>query len=96
MAKYEYRCEQDGLLEVNRPIGTATPNWPCPACGAQMSRVFTAPMLSRASHTAMAAIDRSESTADTPDVVSQIPAKGARRRTPTAPANPALMRLPRP
>jgi hypothetical protein len=61
-----------------------------------MTRVFTAPMLSLASRVAMTAIDRCESTADTPAVVTELPPTGARRRTPKAPLNPALMRLPRP
>lgn len=96
MALYRYRCEQSGLVDINLPMGTAPPIWPCPACGAAMSRVFTAPMLSRASRAAMATIDRCESTADAPAVVSGPPARSARRRTAVASAKPALQRLPRP
>jgi hypothetical protein len=44
----------------------------------------------------MAAIDNAERTSESPDVVTSIPSAGARRRTPMAPANPALQRLPRP
>src|SRR6476661_8191551 len=44
MATYQYRCKQDGLTNLSRPIGTAEPSTPCPKCGAEMNRVFTAPL----------------------------------------------------
>jgi hypothetical protein len=53
-------------------------------------------LLSFAPSELMAVIDRTERTSDEPDVVSSIPAAGARRRTRMAPPNPALQRLPRP
>jgi hypothetical protein len=44
----------------------------------------------------VAAIDRTEKTRDEPEVVSSLPRRHPSKRTPIAPANPALRRLPRP
>ena len=96
MAKYEYRCETHGIVEVSLPIGTARPQWPCPECHEDAVRVFSAPLLSLAPRELVRLIDRTEKTRDEPEVVSSVPSAGARRRTPMAPPNPALRRLPRP
>jgi len=96
VATYEYRCSTHGVLEVRQPIGTAAPQWPCPVCHEDAGRVFSPPLLSFAPSELMAVIDRTERTSDEPDVVSPVPAAGARRRTRMAPPNPALQRLPRP
>jgi predicted nucleic acid-binding Zn ribbon protein len=94
MTTYRYRCPTDGLTDVTLPIGTAPPTRACPSCGAEMSRVFTAPMLGLAPRGIVAAIDRTAASADSPAVVSRIPGSG--RRAPVAPPNPKLRRLPRP
>lgn len=96
MATYQYRCEHHGMHDVVTPIGTARPTRPCPVCDHDAVRVFTAPHLSLGTRRVVAAIDRAEESADKPEVVTSIPTTGARRRTPTAPPNPALQRLPRP
>jgi putative FmdB family regulatory protein len=96
MATYQYRCDQDGVVDVHQPMGTATQAWPCPVCGADAVRVFSVPMVSFASRARMAAIDRAEKSRDQPDVVTAPPPRPASRRTPVAPPNPALKRLPRP
>jgi putative FmdB family regulatory protein len=96
MATYQYRCVQDGDFDVTRPMGTATPKWQCPVCNNEAVRVFYAPMLSRTSRALVAAIDRTEKTSDEPEVVSAVPPRGARTRSPMATQNPALQRLPRP
>jgi putative FmdB family regulatory protein len=96
MATYQYRCVLDGVFDVSRPMGTAAPLWRCPICSSESVRVFTAPMLSVASRALMAAIDRTEKTRDEPDVVSALPPRRARTRSPMATRNPALQRLPRP
>jgi hypothetical protein len=94
MATFSYRCAQDGLIDVVRPVGTALPRTACPTCGNDAVRVFTAPMLSLASPALVAAIDRSERTREQPDVVAGPPSMRAPQvRTPR---NPALARLPRP
>lgn len=95
MARYQYRCDVDGSIDVTRPIGTAAPTWPCPVCAHDMARVFSAPMLALRRGAAVAAIDRTRATADVPDVVSALPPAGAGCRA-MASNNPALRRLPRP
>jgi hypothetical protein len=96
MARFEYRCKQDGLVELTRPVGTAPPSWPCPVCGADMPRIFGAPMLSHADRRLMSAIDRSKQSADAPEVVTSLPPKRSPKRARVRPENPALRRLPRP
>lgn len=96
MATYQYRCVQDGVFDVSRPIGTAPPRSRCPVCGSEAARVFSAPMLSLAPRALVTAIDRTERTRDTPEVVSAIPPQGARTRRSVVPPNPALQRLPKP
>lgn len=96
MTTYQYRCDTDGVLDVKLPIGTAPPRYPCPVCDREAVRLFTAPLLSLGSGPIMDAIDRTEKTRDEPELVTSLPSTGARRRTPIAPPNPALQRLPRP
>ncbi|WP_214367092.1 zinc ribbon domain-containing protein [Pseudonocardia sp. H11422] len=96
MATYQYRCARDGIIEVGHPIGTAPATAVCPTCAADLPRAFTALMLGFASRPLMAAIDRAEATSCEPAVVSAPPPRPAHRRTPMAPPNPALRRLPRP
>ncbi len=95
MATYTYRCDADGCVDVRLPIGTAQATTPCPRCGDPAARVFTPPMLGLADRRRLAVIDHAESTRYEPDVVSA-PAGARRRRTPTAPPNPAFRGLPRP
>lgn len=95
MSTYQYRCARHGHTDVPLPFGSATPTRACPTCGAEMARVYTAPMLGLAARGVVAAIDATRASAESPAVVTGLPGAG-RRRTPTAPANPALRRLPRP
>jgi putative FmdB family regulatory protein len=94
MAIYEYRCERDGAFEITRPLGTAPPSAPCPACGEEARRVFSKPLLSSTPRALAAALDHEEKTRHEPDVVTSLPPR--RRRTPELPLTPALRRLPRP
>ena len=94
MALYQYVCDDDGPFEASSPIGTAAPRRPCPACSAEARRVYTAPMLSRASRPAMAVLERAERSAHEPDVVTSLP-PGGRRRPAAARPSPAQRRLPR-
>lgn len=95
MATYQYRCVQDGVFEVSRPIGTATPTLKCPICHDEAVRVFRAPMLSLAPRAQVAAIDRTEKSRDEPEVVSSVPPRAGQTRRPVA-QNPAWQHLPRP
>jgi hypothetical protein len=94
VSTYQYRCPQHGPIDVQLPIGSATPLRACTACGTDMTRIFTAPMLGRGSSRLMTAIDRTRATADVPAVVSRVP--GSTPSAPAAPVNPAWRRLPRP
>jgi putative FmdB family regulatory protein len=92
---YDYRCEEDGVFEIKRPLGAAPESIACPVCGSEASRVFSIPMLtSRAPRELVAAIDHAEKTRHEPDIVTSLPP--ARRRTPVLPLTPSLRRLPRP
>jgi putative FmdB family regulatory protein len=94
MATYEYRCDDDGLFEVGRALGTAPESIACPVCGKGARRVFSTPMLLSLSPAVVAAIDHAEKTRDEPDVVTSLPPR--RKRTPVLPLTPTLQRLPRP
>jgi hypothetical protein len=59
--------------------------------------VFSIPMVRRGSRSAVfAAIDHAEKSRHEPEVVTSLPAAGARRQTPVLPLTPTLARLPRP
>jgi putative FmdB family regulatory protein len=97
MAIYEYRCDQDGLFEIARPLGTAPESAACCVCGGEARRAFSVAMVKLASRTAVfAAMDRAEKSCHEPDVVTALPSTGARSRTPELPLTPALRGLPRP
>jgi putative FmdB family regulatory protein len=96
MAIYEYRCERDGAFDVMRPIGTAPASVTCPECAGEAVRVFSNPMVSFAPRALVAALDHEEKTRYEPEVVTSLPATGARKRTPMMPLTPTMRRLPRP
>ena len=93
MATFLYRCPADGILEMNWPVGTAPRQVTCPACARDASRVYTPPLVSRGSRSAVALIDQKERTRYEPEVVTGPPAGRPHRR---AALSPAWQRLPRP
>lgn len=97
MALYEYRCDRDGAFEVMRPLGTAPAAVACPVCNREAPRIISAPMILRTSRSAWStAIERAEKTRYEPEVVTSVPAAGAKRRTRVVPLTPTLRGLPRP
>jgi putative FmdB family regulatory protein len=97
VATYEYRCDQDGVFEVTRPLGTAPESVTCSVCGGEARRIFSIPMVKCGLRAGLiAAIDHAEKSRDEPDVVTSLPSTGARRRTRVLPLTPTLRRLPRP
>jgi putative FmdB family regulatory protein len=96
VATYEYRCDADGGFEVRRPVGSAPPSIACPACGDDARRVFSAPIVLRGPREIVAAIDHAEKSRDEPPVVTSLPPRDPRKRTPVLPMTPTLRRLPRP
>ena len=96
MATYEYRCSQHGPFDIERPMGHAEGEVPCPTCEESAIRLYSPPRTSLVSRPAMAAINHSEKSGSEPEVVTSLPRRPAQRRTPMAPPTPALQRLPRP
>jgi putative FmdB family regulatory protein len=96
VTRYQYRCPPHGAFDVSRPMGMALDRWPCPVCSSDAMRVFSAPMVSSVPRALISLVDRTEKTRDQPDIVTSLPRREPHRRTPMAPASPALQRLPRP
>lgn len=96
MVAYEYRCNQHGLFDVSRPMGDAPTTASCIQCGEHAVRVYSVPMTGRTPAHISAVIDRAERSRDEPEVVTQLPPRRMRLRTPMAPVNPAIRKLPRP
>ena len=96
MARYEYRCDDDGPFELMHPLGTAPESESCPVCGSPARRVFSPPMLKHMPTALVVAMDHAEKTRDEPDVVTSLPPRPAHKRTPVLPLTPTLRRLPRP
>ncbi len=96
MVAYEYRCEMHGLFAVHRPMGTAASAIACEVCKEGAVRIYSAPMLRQGPANRVALIDKAEKSRDEPEVVSSLPRRHPSKRTPMAPPNPALQRLPRP
>jgi putative FmdB family regulatory protein len=96
MATYQYRCDEHGLVETTRPIGTAPPELSCTACGRPAQRAYSSPRLALADRRAVALLDRTERTRESPDVVTALPQRALSRVTPQGRASPAQRRLPRP
>jgi putative FmdB family regulatory protein len=96
MATYEYRCDQDGAVEVTRALGTAPESIVCPVCSGEARRVFSPPMLTPTPPALRGALDHEEKTRHEPDVVTSLPPAPAHKRTPVVPLTPTLRRLPRP
>lgn len=93
MPLYAYRCDQDGPVDIMRPMGAAPPVLSCPACGADAARMITAPRLRSADRARVAAIDRAEASRTEPTVVSAPPPRPAR---PAPRLDPRTAALPRP
>jgi len=91
---YEYRCAQDGPFDLRAPMGEAPSRAACPDCDDEAPRAFLAPRLGSGRGDLVRAIDRTNASADRPEVVSRLPASG-RRGTPVT-TNPLHRTLPRP
>lgn len=78
MASYQFMCGEHGGIELETAMGTAPPDLPCPDCGRQARRVFSAPMLGRTPRAVASAFERAERSADEPDVVTSLPSRAGR------------------
>ncbi len=96
MVTYQYVCDEDGLTEVNCPMGTAPLRIHCQVCGQPARRWFTGPMVALGNPYARRLIESTAATSDRPDVVTAIPPSGEMARQRSAPPHRMLSRLPRP
>jgi hypothetical protein len=94
MATFLYRCPADGIVEMRGSVGTAPSQVSCPTCAGDARRVYTPPLVSGGSRSAMALIDRTERSRDEPEMVISLPPRGREQRR--TELNPAWQRLPRP
>jgi putative FmdB family regulatory protein len=97
VATYEYQCDQDGVFEVTRPLGTAPESVACPVCDSEARRIISLPMVRCGSRSGWSsAIERAEKSSHEPEVVTSVPSAGVPGRARVAQMTPALARLPRP
>lgn len=97
MATYEYQCEQDGVIEISRPIGLAPESITCSTCGGNAVRMISVPMIRNKAPIAFtAAIDHAEKSRYEPDVVTSLPQTRRSKHPSKILQNPALKNLPRP
>lgn len=94
MADYDYRCEAHGVTTVTMPMSSVTATSPCPECGGDARRVYTAPQIRTGNSTARTLIDATKRTASEPAVVSAPPGPRPGRRRPRA--DPRTAKLPAP
>jgi len=81
---YDYECPSCGRFEVVRPISEVADRACCPQCGATSRRLYTAPNVSRTPRNIAAARERSERSAESPQVVGK-DYFGKERHTPHRP-----------
>lgn len=94
MARYDYRCADCGVYEVDRPVGTAEPEHACPGCSKASRRQFSGGALLSGNGPLSRARDAERASAHEPSVVRAVPPGPARRRAPAA--HPLHSKLPRP
>jgi len=85
MAAYDYRCESDGVFELTLPLGTAPTAAPCPECGEDAPRIYSAPL------TTPITLDRSG-----PGGMTPIPAPPGARPPGQLPMTAPMRGMPRP
>jgi putative FmdB family regulatory protein len=93
MVTYSYRCRRCGDVDVRAPMGSAEPRRACPRCGEWAVRRFTAPRVGRGDVAVWRARERTERSAEQPEVVSGLP---PRQGGPRVSRDPRHARLPRP
>ncbi len=95
MPTYSFRCAGCGPFDLVRPMAAAHEQAPCPGCGQPGARSFGAPALRRLNAGLRAAVEAGERSAESPQVVRDVPATG-RRRTARTTTDPRHARLPHP
>jgi putative FmdB family regulatory protein len=94
MPTYQYRCGACGSFELVRPMAEVEPSASCPSCGNAARRVFGLPGVAFVDAGVRSALDASARSAESPQVVADVPGR-ARRATPIT-TDPRHAKLPRP
>ncbi|NVN52096.1 zinc ribbon domain-containing protein [Mycolicibacterium hippocampi] len=95
MPSYTFRCRQDCVDFVEQhPIAAPPDTAACPECGDPARRMIGKPALGAGGSSQMRLQDATRASAESPDVVTNIPA-GNRRATRVS-TNPLHRKLPRP
>jgi putative FmdB family regulatory protein len=92
---YEFRCENAHRHDHTLPMSRSDSSLPCPECGMESRRILSAPRLGRLGSAEAKLIARTESTAQTPGVVSRVPGAGNRAAAKVT-RDPRHAKLPRP
>jgi putative FmdB family regulatory protein len=94
MPTYQYRCATCGRFDLVRPMADVQVSESCPDCGETARRVFGLPGVSFVDPGLRRALDASGRSAESPQVVTDVPGR-ARRATPIT-TDPRHAKLPRP
>ena len=93
VARYDYRCDDCGALEVSAAMGAAPRSVACPCCGQEARRVYSAPLIARTPKALAAMRAREERSRDNPEVASSVPPRSRPSPPRSQPAGrPALPR----
>lgn len=96
MPLYEFRCPEGTTTDASFSMATVPDSLDCPDCGARAPRQISIPRLSRTGSPAFQLMDRTRRSAESPDVVTSIPA-GPGQAAPTRYTHhPLHQKLPRP
>jgi len=94
---YTFSCARCGPFDVVRPMAASGADALCPGCGAVARRMFGAPALRTLGAGVRAALEKSERSADAPEVVTAVPPAGGKRGQGVRyTTDPRHARLPRP
>jgi putative FmdB family regulatory protein len=86
MPVYAFSCAGCGDFDVTRPMDQAAAPAPCPVCGTEARRMFTAPGLALLARPMRRALDMEEKSAAEPAVVGEKRGRPlAHRHSPTPP-----------
>ena len=96
MPLYEFRCPAGTTTDASFSMATVPDAVDCPDCGAPAPRQITVPRLSRAGSPALRLMDSTRRSAESPEVVTTIPAGGGRTEAPRHTHHPLHQKLPRP
>lgn len=81
MPTYTYSCETCGNFSVIRAVDTREEPVYCPGCAEPGRRVFETPYLTKGSAAVDRIVQRADTSAETPEVTSQIPPALRRSRS---------------